>query len=289
MTGPADHDPRTRPGWAGRLVLRYRADAGGRTVAHDRHEGPLRVLKPLYPEGAGICHHVLVHPPGGIVGGDRLRIEIDVEAGAHALVTTPGATRFYRSAGPLAAQEAHLHVHIGGRLEWLPLETLAYPGCAAANHLTLALDGDAEMIGWDILALGLPASERPFDQGSFDQRLAMPGAWIEGGRIDAADTRLLRSPMGFGGREVLATAWFASGMPLKPERAEALVDSARAVDVPVVDGLETGVTSPHERVIVARALSHRVESAMTWLARVRAAWRSTAWRLAAAPPRVWRT
>ena len=84
--------------WHGRLALHYRRE-GGRTTALDRHHGPLRVLQRLYPEGPGICHHVLVHPPGGMVGGDRLEIEATLEAGAHALVTTPSATRYYRSTG----------------------------------------------------------------------------------------------------------------------------------------------------------------------------------------------
>ena len=85
-------------GWQGSLALRYRSE-DGRTRVHDRHDGPLRVLKSLHPEGDRVCHSVLVHPPGGIVGGDTLAIELALEAGAHALVTTPGATRFYRSLG----------------------------------------------------------------------------------------------------------------------------------------------------------------------------------------------
>ena len=89
--------------WLGHLQLDYRRDAEGRTIALDRHEGPLRVLQRLYPEGPGICHHVLVHPPGGIVGGDRLVIDAKLTEGCHALITTPSATRFYRSAGEVAA------------------------------------------------------------------------------------------------------------------------------------------------------------------------------------------
>jgi urease accessory protein len=88
--------------WHGALALHYRRD-GERTIAHDRHEGPLRVLQRLYPEGPRICHHVLVHPPGGIVGGDHLEIEATLDAATHALITTPGATRFYRSGGASAA------------------------------------------------------------------------------------------------------------------------------------------------------------------------------------------
>ena len=86
-------------------------------MAHDRHEGPLRVLQPLYPEGPGICHHVLVHPPGGVVAGDELHISATLQPGAHALVTTPGATRFYRSEGLQALQQTRLQLAEGARLE----------------------------------------------------------------------------------------------------------------------------------------------------------------------------
>ena len=129
--------------WRGHLSLHYRLE-GGRTVALDRHEGPLRVLQRLYPEGDAVCHHVLVHPPGGIVGGDELDIDARLEPGTHALITTPGATRFYRSSGPLATQRARLRLAAGARLEWLPLETIAYSGCVAENQVSLALEPGAE-------------------------------------------------------------------------------------------------------------------------------------------------
>ena len=95
-------DAATAMAWRGSLALDYRA-RDGRTIVHDRHDGPLRVLRALHPEG-GVCHSVLVHPPGGIVGGDALAIAITLASGAHALITTPGATRFYRSAGATATQ-----------------------------------------------------------------------------------------------------------------------------------------------------------------------------------------
>ncbi len=120
-------------GWLGHLQLQYHHD-GERTTAHDRHHGPLRVLQRLYPEGPGICHHVLVHPPGGVVGGDVLELQADLAAGSHALLTTPGATRFYRSDGPLARQTVQARVAAGARLEWLPMETIAYRGCQVQNQ-----------------------------------------------------------------------------------------------------------------------------------------------------------
>ena len=274
--------------WKGSLALRYSRD-GERTIAHDRHEGPLRVLKALYPEGSAICHHVLVHPPGGIVGGDVLDIDATLDAGTHALITTPGATRFYRSAADSASQHAVLRVADGARLEWLPLETIAYRGCLAENRVRLELAPGAQAIGWDVLALGLPAAGIAFDSGVFTQHLELPGRWLERGRITASDARLLDSPLGLAGQRVLATAWFASGSPLSDAQREALLEAARGCAGASPSAARCGVTSPHEGVIVLRTLAARVEPAMALLQQVRAAWRSLAWRLPANTPRVWQT
>ena len=184
-------------GWQGHLSLDYHRTEHG-TSALDRHHGPLRVLQRLYPEGPAICHHVLVHPPGGIVGGDQLPVEATLAPGSHALITPPGATRFYRSAGTPARQTVRARVADGARLEWLPLETLAYNGCVAENTLRFELDPGAEMIGWDLLALGLPAAGQGFERGSLQQRLEIPGRWLEQGRIAADDAVLLDAPLGWG-------------------------------------------------------------------------------------------
>lgn len=259
----------------------------GRCVVHDRHDGPLRVLKRLYPEGPGICHQVLVHPPGGLVGGDRLDVHLHAEAGAHALLTTAGAARFYRSGGERAVQDVRLHAEAGARIEWLPLETIAYDGCLALNRLRFALEPGAEMIGWDLLALGLPAASQPFHRGRFDQHLEWPGHWLERGRIDGTDRRLLDSPLGFGGLRAAATLWFAAGEELLPTRRDALLDAARALDA---DGtLVRGATAPNRHLVVLRALAPRVEPAFVLLREAWAAWRRVAWGLDAPPPRIWRT
>jgi urease accessory protein len=274
--------------WHGRLTLHYRSD-GERTIAHDCHEGPLRVLQRLYPEGPGICHHVLVHPPGGIVGGDELDIDAALDAGTHALITTPGATRFYRSSGNQAAQRAVLHVANGARLEWLPLETIAYSGCLAENRVQLDLAPGAEAIGWDVLALGLPAAGEAFAAGAFTQHLELPGRWFERGRIAASDARLLDSPLGLAGQRVMATAWFASGTALNDAQREGLLGAARECATASLLAPRCGVTSPHESVVVMRALAARVEPAMTLLKQVRAAWRRHTWGLASNAPRIWQT
>ena len=274
--------------WRGQLLLRYTRE-GGRTVALDRHEGPLRVLQRLYPEGEAICHHVLVHPPGGIVGGDVLEIDATLAPGTHAVLTTPGATRFYRSAGEQALQVARLHVAGGARLEWLPLETLAYSGCLAENRVEFTLDHGAQALGWDVLALGLPAAGEPFARGHFVQHLQWPGHWLERGRVDASDTRLLDSPLGWAGRRVCATLWLAGGPSLPAPLREALLEAARARIDEAGPAVPAGVTCPNDGVVVLRALGERVEPVMALLVQVRAAWREQAWGLADERPRVWRT
>ena len=273
--------------WRGSLAIDYRL-RDGRTIAYDRHDGPLRVLRALHPEG-GVCHSVLVHPPGGVVGGDELAIALTLGEGAHALVTTPGATRFYRSAGATATQTLRVAAAGASRLEWLPLETIAYSGCLASNALRFELAAGAEMIGWDVTALGLPESERPFDAGRFSQSIELPGRWLERGSIAASDDRLLDSPLGWAGRRVLATMWFASGDSLDLARSDALLDAARSTAAAHPLAATTGATSPQPGVIVVRALAERVEPAMELLQRIWRAWRPLAWGLAATAPRVWST
>ncbi len=274
--------------WKAKLSLHYTRQ-GDRTSALDHHEGPLRVLQRLYPEGPGICHHVIVHPPGGVVGGDELHVHATLDAGTHALITTPGATRFYRSEGALALQSVQLKLADGARLEWLPMETIAYSGCQARNEVRAELAPLAEMIGWDVLALGLPAAQQPFVDGCFEQQLAVADAWLDRAFVVAQDTLLLQSPLGWAGRSTLATAWFACGQALPNARRQALVDAAREAVAVSSLAPQAGVTALQPGVVVARVLSHRVEPAMQLLAAVRAAWRQVAWGLDAKPPRIWRT
>ena len=275
-------------GWHGHLSLHYSRD-GERTIALDRHSGPLRVLQRLYPEGPGICHHVLMHPPGGIVGGDVLEIDARLDADTHAVITTPGATRFYRSAGPWATQQATLTVAQGARIEWLPLETIAYNGCLAQNRLKLLLAEGAQAMGWDVLALGLPAADAAFNSGCYRHHLELPGAWLERGQVDAQDQLLLNCPLGFAGKRVLATLWFAAGSGWPAATRDAMLDAARALAASDPLRATAGATSPQPQVIVLRALADRVEPAMALLVQVRAAWRKLAWQLAPNPPRIWKS
>ena len=274
--------------WHATLHLHYsRQDQ--RTVAHYHHEGPLRVLQSLYPEGDAVCHNVLVHPPGGLVGGDTLAIKIEVQADAHGLVTTPGATRFYKSATEPAVQSVHARLAPDARLEWLPLEALAYNQCRAENKAVFELAPGAELMGWDITALGLPEAGQPFVEGTFAQHIEVPGVWREQGRIDATDLRLMDGPLGLAGQRCMATLFFVAGQPIERQRREQALEMVRSL----IDGhalrASAGATSPHPQVLVLRVLAPLVEPALDLLKQARAAWRQQLWALEAVPPRVWAT
>lgn len=274
--------------WHARLSLDLRSEHQ-KTTAHFEHDGPLRILKSLYPEGPAICHNVIVHPPGGLVGGDLLDVRVRAGAGAHGLISTPGATRFYRSDGPPATQQVALTLDAGARLEWLPLETIAYPGCLAHNTVRATLAEDAELIGWDVSALGLPTAGQPFDRGCLTQHLEIPGLWLERSRLDAADTRLLESPLGLAGHRCLGTLWLASGAPLARERRERLLEAVRAgIDTEAAGGVQAGATCPHPQVLVLRAVAPLVEPLMALFQHTWAVLRAQAWGLPAEPPRIWR-
>jgi len=184
--------------WRARLALEF-ALQGKRTVlARRSSDGPLVVQKPLYPEGEEVCHTIVVHPPGGIAGGDELFLEVKAEG--HALLTTPGAARWYRSAGAWAKQT--LQFEVEGSLEWLPRETIVFDGALADLRCNIALKEGARYIGWEVLCLGRFARGRMKTQTRVTQGGRM--LFVEKGEIEGGG-RLMRSPAGLGGRTVYGT------------------------------------------------------------------------------------
>jgi urease accessory protein len=272
--------------WHANLQLDYRLESG-KTVVRHTHTGPLRVLQSLYPEGDAVCHNVLVHPPAGLVGGDTLGTSVNVASGAHCLITTPGATRFYRSGGDAALQNTQLALAPGARMEWLPLEAILHSGCLAESRLTMTLAPGAELMGWDVTALGLPLANQPFVQGHFLQHIEVPGVWMERGILDAADTRLLDGPVGLAGHRCMASLFFITGIAMDRDRKQAALDCARALISAHPLAGTAGITSPHPQVIVARVLAPVVEPAIGLLRNMRKAWRSEMWAMEATEPRIW--
>jgi len=151
-------------GWKAHLNLGFIRGQNKTLLSKRSHYGPLTVQRPFYPE-AEVCHVYILHPPGGIVGGDQLAIDIDVDKSAEALITTPGAGKIYRSVGKQAVQKVSIKVRDDATLEWLPQETIVFEGAQLVSDVRIDLETNARFIGWEILALGRPAAGEGFKQG----------------------------------------------------------------------------------------------------------------------------
>ncbi|MGB2816348.1 MAG: urease accessory protein UreD [Burkholderiaceae bacterium] len=268
--------------WHASLALRVRS-VGGRSLLAARHRGPLRVQKALYPEGAAPCHAVVLHPPGGIAGGDALEISVSVDAGAHALVTTPGAAKWYKSLGPVARQQVRLD--LDGALEWLPQEAIVFDAANVRSTIDVQMNDGASMIGWDIVALGRRAAGERFERGLYAQtirlRMGTELAWMERTRL-AGNDALLESPVGLAGHHVFGCLWAAG-----PAFDDATMEGLRAALAEKVPAAPLTRLTP--RLVVARALGPNTHFVRAALTEVWAALRPLVFGRAAVPPRLWAT
>lgn len=162
--------------WLARLELSFTQTQVGTRLAKVKRDGPLSVQKAFYPEGPDIAHVYLLHPPAGIVSGDKLTITTDCQSGAHALLTTPGANRFYKARDLTDPQARKQYQNTSFKLaehsvlEYLPQETLIYPDADAINQLTVNLANNSVYLGWEVLSLGLPVVGKPFADGRLVQQ-----------------------------------------------------------------------------------------------------------------------
>jgi urease accessory protein len=252
-------------------------------LASRRHDGPLVVQKALYPEGDAVCHTIVVHPPAGIAGGDELDVDVRVGTQAHALLTTPGAGKWYRSAGPWARMRVAFAVEEGACVEWLPQETIVFDGALADMHTEVDLAGDARYIGWEIVCLGRTGSGERFGRGEcrLDTRITRDGEplWLERGRI-AAGGPLLASPAGLGARTVCGTLIATVNAP-----APALLAACRGETPSAGDAAITLLPG----VLVARYLGDSSEAARRYFERLWTHVRPHVAQRAAVTPRIWRT
>ena len=268
------------PSWHAELELAYARFGDCTRPVQRRHLGPLRVQKHLYAEGPEVCQHIIVHPPGGIAGGDRLNISARVEADAWAQITSPGAAKWYRAAGP-AYQQLDLQVAAGATLEWLPQETIVYSAAQAELTTSIELEGDARLFYWDVVALGRPASGERFDLGHFQAHLDIRRdgrlLWHERQRFTGNDG-LLDSPIGLDGNPVFATLLVTGEIDAELlERCRSLGHAVRG-DLTQLPGL-----------LVARCLASEALLARAWLIELWRLLRPALLGREAQPPRIWNT
>lgn len=150
--------------WEAQLDLTFTSRPDKTILSKRKQKGPLAVQRAFYPEDE-VCHLYILHPPGGVVGGDQLHTNIDIEERAQALLTTPGATKFYKSQGYFACQQQTLKLDNEASLEWLPQENIYFHGAKVVMRTQIHLAETARLIAWETHCLGLPANGQQFTEG----------------------------------------------------------------------------------------------------------------------------
>ncbi len=266
-------------GWEASLNLKFANRFNKTLLTHRNHKGPLTVQRPFYPEGGEVCHVYLLHPPGGIVGGDQLTISITADPNSHALVTTPAAGKFYRSEGFWASQTVNIDVAENAVVEWLPQETIIYEGAHLKSMININLANSARFIGWEILSLGRPASGEGFDYGAVDLnwqiRCEQRPLFLERLRLDA---RAFASRWGLQGFSACGT-FFAKS---------ASKDSLTAVQNLIGNEACRGVTLIDD-ILVCRALDARSDKIRAFFEQAWASVRPEIARRQFSTPRIWLT
>jgi len=267
-------------GWYAKLQLGFKPRPGRTVLAERTRQGPLAVQRSFYPEG-DLCHVYLLHPPGGVAGGDQLEIAVHVAAQAAALITTPGATKFYRSAGPTARQHQQLTVQ-DGCLEWLPQENIIFPGARAELSTRIDLRGNARFIGWEINCLGRPVIDEQFDHGTalFSYSLLRDGRPLLHERQVIDSGQALTAAAGLRNQPVVGTlyATLADNRLLEKLRDTIPVRDQQSIGLTLVDGL-----------LVARYLGDSTETARRLLVEIWKILRPVVVNRLPIKPRIWNT
>jgi urease accessory protein len=268
-------------GWQGALELGFECRGARTELVHRRHIGPMMTQKALHPEGDGPCHAIVLHPPSGLVGGDRLQLSVEVGEKASALITTPGASKWYRSLGPVASSTTTLRVGHAGALEFLPREAILFDGAMADAAVDIDLAGGARLVAWDLWCLGRTLSGERFRSGQLRMRTSVR---IGGNlRLDErallpAGSPLLSAAAGLGGAPVFGTLYAVGPAP----EASCIADCR---SLPVREG--SGGLTQLPGILCARYLGHSTEAAHEWFVALWMKLRPVMLDRLAVCPRIW--
>ncbi|MCW7552922.1 urease accessory protein UreD [Endozoicomonas gorgoniicola] len=204
-----DHPGLDTQRWLARFSAEFSVKQRGTRLGKTEHFGPLRVQRPFFPEGPECLHFYLLHPPGGLVGGDQLSIDLVLRDGAHVLMTTPSAGKIYNNiSGIPQGQHVSLTIDDGTILEYLPQENIVFDGADGQLITTIDISGDGLFLGWEITCLGRFESEQFFERGQLMQSLMLrrDGRPLFSDRLQfSASSPLQESRVGFNNYHVFGT------------------------------------------------------------------------------------
>jgi len=220
----------------------------------------------------------VLHPPGGVVAGDELALGVGLGPGAHALLTTPAAGKFYRSEGSTARLQQDFCVE-AGTLEWLPQENIFFPGALVEVCGTVRLSPAGRYFGWEVSCFGLTARAEPFRAGQLRQHLDI---WLEDDLLlserQCIDWECIAGRWGMAGNTAVGTLLAYPAIQRDLEDARGAVDAEATVSCTLVDG-----------VMVCRAIAQRGDRLRQAFAAIWSRVRPRFMGRDAVAPRVWAT
>ena len=270
--------------WKATLDLSFANKKNKTILTGKKHSGPLMVQKPFYPETNGCCHIYLIHPPGGIVGGDSLSLNAHLEKDTHALITTPAATKFYRSTGIQASQCQTIDLEENAILEWLPQETVYFNETNAFSSTRININNSNQFFAWEIQCLGLPAQKDYFVAGKCRQKLEI---WRNNRPILLETNRLI------GGDKLLDSSWGLQGH--KAIGTFVISDINSTIDIDTVNNISLrfkNLSNSHTSLnglFIIRAMSAFAEVVKEFFAELWQILRPQVLQLESSTPRIWHT
>ncbi len=232
--------------WQAYLELEFRAGEEKTHLVPVKRYGPLSVQRAFYPEN-DLCHTYLLHPPGGVVGGDRLDLNVHCAQGSASLITMPGANKFYHSAGQVADVHQSMEIDQNASFEFLPQENIYFPGARVNSTTKLSIATGSQVILWEKHCFGRPANHEQFSTGQVITRLDLVHEedllFTETQRVDSEE---IRRASGFRGNPVMGNLLVTSDRLDKT-----LVERCR--EARPESGL-SGVTRAHERLLLIRCI-----------------------------------
>jgi len=259
-------------------------------MGRTEHFGPLRVQRPFYPEGLDCLHLYLLHPPGGLVGGDKLSIELKTSDHAHILMTTPSAGKIYRNiSGIKQGQHVEIHVADNAIVEYLPQENIIFNNADAELFTNVTVEGSGVYIGWEITCLGRIESDDLFTDGGLRQSLNIQ----KNGKPLFIDKLSLLAPSslqtgraGLQGKSVFGT-FVINRDVIDSETADELAQWQEDMNIKIAPSSVSITQKPG--VFVARILGDKSEQARDTFENLWTILRPKIINRNACAPRIWRT